>query len=157
MSKIVGIDLGTTNSVIAVLEGGEPTVITTAEGSRLTPSIVAFTKTGGRLVGQTAKRKATINPGPSFELLDEVVSVLKSRPTMRVHIEGHTDSRGTLKWNMELSKMRADSVRLYLTSKGVEGERLTSEGYGPTRPIGDNKTKAGQDKNRRTEFVIVQQ
>ncbi len=62
MSKIVGIDLGTTNSVIAVLEGGEPTVITTAEGSRLTPSIVAFTKTGERLVGQTAKRQATINP-----------------------------------------------------------------------------------------------
>ena len=62
MSKIVGIDLGTTNSVIAVMEGGEPTVITTAEGSRLTPSIVAFTKTGERLVGQTAKRQATINP-----------------------------------------------------------------------------------------------
>ena len=53
--------------------------------------------------------------------------------------------------------MRADAVRLYLTNKGIEGERLTSEGYGPTRPIGDNKTKAGQDKNRRTEFVIVQQ
>lgn len=106
---------------------------------------------------QFATNKATINPGPSFELLDEVVSVLKSRPTMRVHIEGHTDSRGTLKWNMELSKMRAEAVRNYLVNKGVEGERLTFEGYGPTRPIGDNKTKAGQDKNRRTEFVIVQQ
>ena len=66
MSKIVGIDLGTTNSVIAVLEGGEPTVITTAEGGRLTPSIVAFTKTGERLVGQTAKRQATINPENTF-------------------------------------------------------------------------------------------
>lgn len=106
---------------------------------------------------QFATNKATINPGPSFELLDEVVSVLKSRPTMRVHIEGHTDSRGTLKWNMELSKMRAEAVRQYLVNKGVEAERLTAEGYGPTRPIGDNKTKAGQDKNRRTEFVIVQQ
>jgi len=62
MSKIVGIDLGTTNSVIAVMEGGEATVITTAEGGRLTPSMVAFTKTGERLVGQTAKRQATINP-----------------------------------------------------------------------------------------------
>lgn len=62
MSKIVGIDLGTTNSVVAVMEGGEPTVITTAEGSRLTPSMVAFTKNGERLVGQTAKRQATINP-----------------------------------------------------------------------------------------------
>src|SRR3970282_318378 len=61
MSKIIGIDLGTTNSVVAVVEGGEPTVITTAEGSRLLPSVVAFTKTGERLVGQTAKRQAVIN------------------------------------------------------------------------------------------------
>ena len=62
MSKILGIDLGTTNSVVAVMEGGEPTVITTAEGGRLTPSLVAFAKNGERLVGQTAKRQATINP-----------------------------------------------------------------------------------------------
>ena len=62
MSKIVGIDLGTTNSVVAVMEGGEPTVISTSEGGRLTPSIVAFNKNGERLVGQTAKRQATINP-----------------------------------------------------------------------------------------------
>ena len=62
MSKIIGIDLGTTNSVVAVMEGGEPSVITSAEGSRLTPSIVAFNKTGERLVGLTAKRQATINP-----------------------------------------------------------------------------------------------
>jgi len=62
MSKIVGIDLGTTNSVIAVLEGGDVTVIPTAEGGRLCPSVVAFTKTGERLVGQVAKRQATVNP-----------------------------------------------------------------------------------------------
>ncbi|MCS6909628.1 MAG: molecular chaperone DnaK [Anaerolineales bacterium] len=61
MGKIVGIDLGTTNSVVAVMEGGAPTVITSAEGSRLVPSVVAFTKTGERLVGQTAKRQAVIN------------------------------------------------------------------------------------------------
>jgi molecular chaperone DnaK len=62
MPKIIGIDLGTTNSVVAVMEGGDPTVITTAEGSRLLPSVVAFSKTGERMVGQTAKRQATINP-----------------------------------------------------------------------------------------------
>ena len=62
MSKIIGIDLGTTNSVVAVMEGGEPTVITNPEGGRLTPSIVAFTKTGERLVGQVAKRQAVTNP-----------------------------------------------------------------------------------------------
>ena len=62
MSKIIGIDLGTTNSVVAVMEGGTPTVITTAEGSRLCPSIVAFNKNGERIVGQTAKRQAVVNP-----------------------------------------------------------------------------------------------
>ncbi len=62
MGKVVGIDLGTTNSVVAVLEGGEPVVITTAEGGRLVPSVVAFAKNGERLVGQTAKRQAAINP-----------------------------------------------------------------------------------------------
>ena len=62
MSKIIGIDLGTTNSVVAVMEGSEPTVITNPEGSRLTPSVVAFTKTGERLVGQVAKRQAVTNP-----------------------------------------------------------------------------------------------
>jgi len=62
MSKIIGIDLGTTNSVVAVMEGGDPTVIPTAEGGRLCPSVVAFTKKGERLVGQTAKRQAVVNP-----------------------------------------------------------------------------------------------
>ena len=62
MSKIIGIDLGTTNSVVAVLEGGKATVITSAEGSRLVPSVVGFTKSGERLVGQVAKRQAITNP-----------------------------------------------------------------------------------------------
>ena len=62
MSKIIGIDLGTTNSVVAVMEGGEPTVITNSEGGRTTPSVVAFTKDGNRLVGQVAKRQAVTNP-----------------------------------------------------------------------------------------------
>src|SRR2546421_10333741 len=62
MAKIIGIDLGTTNSVVAVMEGGEPTVITNSEGGRTTPSVVAFTKDGNRLVGQVAKRQAVTNP-----------------------------------------------------------------------------------------------
>jgi molecular chaperone DnaK len=62
MSKIVGIDLGTTNSLVTVPEGGEPVVIAAAEGSRLLPSVVAFTKNGEWLVGQMAKRQAAINP-----------------------------------------------------------------------------------------------
>ncbi len=62
MAKVLGIDLGTTNSVIAVIEGGEPTIIPNAEGQRLTPSVVAFSKSGERLVGQVAKRQAVLNP-----------------------------------------------------------------------------------------------
>src|SRR5438874_4395774 len=62
MAKVIGIDLGTTNSVVAVMEAGEPTVLENSEGSRLTPSVVAITKGGERLVGQVAKRQAVTNP-----------------------------------------------------------------------------------------------
>ena len=62
MAKTIGIDLGTTNSVVAVMEGGKPTVIANAEGNRTTPSIVGFAKNGERLVGQLAKRQAILNP-----------------------------------------------------------------------------------------------
>src|SRR5216683_5819805 len=61
-NKVIGIDLGTTNSVVAVMEGGQPTVIVNQEGSRITPSVVAITKDGERLVGQVAKRQAVTNP-----------------------------------------------------------------------------------------------
>jgi len=62
MSKIIGIDLGTTNSCVAVMEGGDPVVIPNAEGNRTTPSVVAFSKSGERLVGQVAKRQSITNP-----------------------------------------------------------------------------------------------
>src|SRR6186997_2346787 len=62
MSKVIGIDLGTTNSVVAVMEGGEPLVVVNQEGGRTTPSVVAFSKEGERLVGQVAKRQAVTNP-----------------------------------------------------------------------------------------------
>jgi molecular chaperone DnaK len=62
MAKVIGIDLGTTNSVVAVMEGGEPKVIANEEGGRTTPSVVGFTKSGERLVGQVAKRQAITNP-----------------------------------------------------------------------------------------------
>jgi len=66
MSKIIGIDLGTTNSCVAVVEGGEPKVITNPDGGRTTPSVVAMTKDGDRLVGKPAKRQAVTNPGTTI-------------------------------------------------------------------------------------------
>src|SRR5436309_2731267 len=88
MAKVIGIDLGTTNSVVAVVEGGDPTVIANQEGSRLTPSVVAFTKEGETLVGQVAKRKAITNPdNPIFSIkrfmgrrFDEVLQEAKLVP-----------------------------------------------------------------------------
>lgn len=64
--KVVGIDLGTTNSAVAAMEGGKPTIVTNAEGQRTTPSVVAYTKNGDRLVGQIAKRQAVVNPENTF-------------------------------------------------------------------------------------------
>ena len=84
MSKVIGIDLGTTNSVVSVMEGGEPTVITNPEGSRITPSVVGFTKDGQRLVGQLAKRQAVSNP-------DRTVRSIKRHmgdPNYKVTIDG---------------------------------------------------------------------
>ena len=88
MSKIIGIDLGTTNSVVAVMEGGEPVVITNSEGGRTTPSVVGFAKSGERLVGQVAKRQAVTNPENTvFSIkrfmgrrLDEVSEEMKMVP-----------------------------------------------------------------------------
>ncbi|MBQ7137957.1 MAG: Hsp70 family protein, partial [Clostridia bacterium] len=85
MSKIIGIDLGTTNSCVAVMEGGQPVVIPNAEGNRTTPSIVGFAKDGERLVGQIAKRQAVTNPART------VISIKREMGTnYKVEFEGKT-------------------------------------------------------------------
>ena len=90
MGKVIGIDLGTTNSCVAVLEGGDPTVITNAEGMRTTPSVVGFAKNGERLVGETAKRQAVTNP-------DRTVASIKRHmgENYKVTIDGKTTHRRT--------------------------------------------------------------
>jgi len=103
-----------------------------------------------------ATNKSTIYPD-SFPMLTEVAEVLKSRPEIKVRIEGHTDSRGTLKHNMVLSQDRAESVKAFLVNHGVEPERMEARGFGPTQPIDDNRTSKGRENNRRTEFIITSQ
>ena len=113
MAKTIGIDLGTTNSVVAVMEGGKPTVIANAEGSRTTPSIVGFSKTGERLVGQLAKRQAIVNP-------DKTVASIKRHmgENYKVTIEGKDYTPQEIS-SMILRKL-ADDASSYL------GEKVTS-------------------------------
>ena len=102
-----------------------------------------------------ATGKAKVLPR-SFGLLNEVADVIKQNPTLRIRVEGHTDSRGAKKKNTTLSQDRAEAVRLYLLGRGIPSERLESKGYGPDRPIASNKTNAGREQNRRVEFVRVE-
>ncbi|MBK9037374.1 MAG: OmpA family protein [Myxococcales bacterium] len=100
-------------------------------------------------------RKATIKR-VSFRMLDEVAQALADNPTIKVRIEGHTDSQGSDKFNMKLSGKRADSVRKYLIARGVDGFRMAAQGFGETVPIADNRTKDGRAQNRRVEFFITE-
>ena len=110
MGKIIGIDLGTTNSCVAVMEGGEPVVIPNAEGNRTTPSVVAFSKNGERLVGQIAKRQAVTNPD------NTVISIKRKMGTAdKVKIEGDTFTPQEIS-AMILQKLKADAEN-YLGQK----------------------------------------
>jgi len=90
----------------------------------------------------------------SFSKLNDVVSILKENPSYKVNIDGHTDDVGKDEMNQILSEKRAASVKAYLVSKGVDESRLTSTGYGETKPVADNKTAAGRAKNRRVEMTV---
>lgn len=92
----------------------------------------------------------------SFELLRQVAQVIKDAPAIRVRIEGHTDNLGKLKTNLRVSQARADAVKAFLVKQGVEAKQLSALGYGPTRPIASNSTRAGKSLNRRVEFRIVE-
>ena len=143
MSKIIGIDLGTTNSVVAVMEGGEPTVINNSEGGRTTPSVVAFTKDGSRLVGQVAKRQAVTNPENTVYSIkrfmgrrfDEVTEEIKQVP-YKVKAAGTGDVRieaGGKEWSppeisaIILQKMK-QSAEDYLGQK-VDKAVITVPAY----------------------------
>ena len=91
----------------------------------------------------------------SYELLNEVAQALKSRATLRVRIEGHTDSRGPDAYNLKLSSERAESVKAYLVKAGIDAGRLEAKGFGEERPIDTNLTEDGRSENRRVEFNII--
>lgn len=135
MSKIIGIDLGTTNSCVAVMEGGEPIVIANAEGNRTTPSIVAFTKDGERLVGETAKRQAVTNP-------DKTIASIKrhmgSDHKVNIDGKGHTPQDISA---MILQKLKADAEN-YL------GEKVTDAVITVPAYFTDSQRQATKDAGR---------
>ncbi|WP_196594261.1 molecular chaperone DnaK [Pectinatus sottacetonis] len=135
MSKIIGIDLGTTNSVVSVMEGGEPTVITNPEGSRITPSVVGFTKDGERLVGQLAKRQAVSNP-------DRTISSIKRHmgEDYKVSIDGKDYTPPEIS-AMILQKLKADA-EAYL------GETVTQAVITVPAYFNDSQRQATKDAGK---------
>lgn len=101
--------------------------------------------------------KSVILP-QSFGLMDEIADTIKKNPQVKkLSIEGHASAEGDAKKNLKLSDDRAKSVMKYLVDKGVEAARLTAKGFGVTKPIADNNTEEGREKNRRVEFVVTEQ
>ena len=91
----------------------------------------------------------------SYVILDRAVKVLQDYPEVNLEISGHTDNRGKPDYNRSLSQRRADAVKTYFVQRGIASTRLQAIGYGPTRPIADNKTQSGRATNRRTEFRLI--
>lgn len=135
MSKVIGIDLGTTNSVVSVLEGGEPTVITNPEGSRITPSVVGFTKDGQRLVGQLAKRQAVSNP-------DRTIASIKRHmgENYKVTIDGKNYTPPEIS-AMVLQKLKSDA-EAYL------GETVTQAVITVPAYFNDSQRQATKDAGK---------
>lgn len=91
----------------------------------------------------------------SYKVIDELVAYLNRKDDERIELGGHTDNVGNAKSNQILSEARANTVRTYLLSKGIDSNRVTAKGYGLTKPIASNKTAAGRAQNRRTEVTIL--
>jgi OOP family OmpA-OmpF porin len=120
---------------------------------RLPPKLVKF---DGVMKGiEFDFNKDTIRP-ESEPLLDEAANVLAEFPGVKIAIVGHTDNVGTEDFNLDLSRRRAEAVKAYLVKKGVDADRITTDGKGPNAPIADNATEEGRAQNRRIEFEITE-
>ncbi|HXU80822.1 MAG TPA: OmpA family protein, partial [Polyangia bacterium] len=98
---------------------------------------------------------AEIEPS-TVQVLDGVAGVLQSHPTAKLRVEGHTDATGNDQANMALSQSRAESVKDYLTGRGISADRLEAVGFGESKPLASNDTVEGRGQNRRTELVVTQ-
>src|SRR3989449_7784558 len=159
MAKVIGIDLGTTNSVVAVMEGGEPKVLTNAEGSRITPSVVAFTDSGERLTGQIARRQAITNPentifsikrliGRRFEDA-EVQKAMKVLPYKIVKADNNdawVEIRGKRYSPAEISAFILQKMKQ--TAEDYLGEKVTEAVITTPAYFNDSQRQATKDAGR---------
>jgi len=159
MGKVVGIDLGTTNSVVAVMEGGKPSVIANAEGFRTTPSVIAYTKGGDRLVGQIAKRQAVINPENTFysvkrfigrksnevsEELKQVSYIVKTDNNENIKLEC-----SALNKDFSAEEMSAEVLRKLAGDAGTYlGEKITQAVITVPAYFNDSQRQATKDAGR---------
>jgi OOP family OmpA-OmpF porin len=97
--------------------------------------------------------RSTVKP-EAAKILDRLVVFMQENKDKRVSLSGHTDSIGSEKYNLGLSERRVTAVREYVVKKGVDGSRITGQGFGESKPIADNKTKEGRAKNRRVEVKV---
>ena len=96
--------------------------------------------------------KATLKP-ESMGSINQIFSLLKKDPSLKFEIDGHTDNTGEAAHNLTLSQQRGDAVKTQLVKMGIDASRLTTKGFGDTKPIADNSTPEGRANNRRVEFV----
>src|SRR4030088_2468080 len=156
MGKIIGIDLGTTNSCVAVIEGGEPKVIPNEEGGRTTPSVVAFTKTDEILVGAVAKRQATTNPANTIYAIkrfmgrryDEVTEELKMVP---YKVERDADNVGIVAQGKKYTPPQISAMILQKLKKAAEdylGEKVTEAVITVPAYFNDSQRQASKDAGK---------
>jgi outer membrane protein OmpA-like peptidoglycan-associated protein len=101
-----------------------------------------------------ASAKSELLPAAQVKLNDVANALIKEDPLSKIVVEGHTDSQGAAAYNQDLSQRRAQSVRDYLVSRGIAADRVTSQGFGPSRSIAENNSAEGRANNRRVEIVV---
>lgn len=116
---------------------------------------VVFDDTRSELTGVTFKAGSAELVPSSLKTLNAAIAGLKRNPKAKIEVEGHTSSDGSVELNQQLSEDRANSVRNYMIEQGIDADRVTAVGYGPSRPKGDNSTEAGRRANRRIELKVL--